>query len=456
MEQQYQCLIIGSGPGGYVAAIRAAQLGLKTAIIEKDQLGGRCLNYACIPAKAVLRSADIISEIEHAKEFGISAPQPTIDFEAVHNRQRQVINTLTGGVAMLLKKNGVEVIEGKAMLAGQLSVTVDQQEITASEAIILAAGSVPLPLPGGQFTERVIATEKAWALKELPEKIAVVGSGASGSELASAYARLGSKVQLIEIADRVLPSEDPDISRIAERAFKAQGIEVRTGQEAEHIEDHGSHVSYTLGEEAFEVDYLMVAAGREVDIDGLGLTVAGIELDQNRKIPVDKDMQTKVPGIYAIGDLVAGPALAHKASEEAIIAAEKIAGLQPHPLNYQMIPRATFCNPQIGSFGMSETEAKQAGHQITVGKAPYGAVGAGAVTGDKSGMVKIIGDKQYGEILGASIIGSKATELIQQLVNYEALEGGYPELARQIHGHPTLSEAILEAARSADGWIIHG
>lgn len=455
VERSFDLVVVGSGPGGYVAAIRAAQLGLKTAICEKDHLGGRCLNYACIPAKAVLRSADIASESEHGADYGIEVEGVSVNFPKVHERQRQVIETLTGGVAGLLKKNHVEVIPGRAMITAPGAVLVEEEEVKAS-SIILAAGSVPTPIPGSKFEGRIIATEQAWALEQLPGEIAVVGSGASGSELASAYARLGSEVMLLEALDRVLPSEDPDISRIAERGFKAQGIDVRTGARAENFASTQSSASFTLEGEQIEVDYLMIAAGREPDLMGLGLLNVGLELDPSKRIPVNSHMQTEVPGIYAIGDLTAGPALAHKASEEGIIAAEAAAGLDPHPLDQALIPRSTFCSPQIGSFGMTEQEAREAGLDITVGKAPYGAVGAGAVLGEKAGLVKIIGDKQYGEILGASIIGSKATELIQQLVNFAALEGGYPELARVIHGHPTLSEAILEAARSADGWIIHG
>lgn len=455
VQANYDCLVVGSGPGGYVAAIRAAQLGLTTAIVEKDRLGGRCLNYACIPAKAVLRSADILSEIGEAEEHGIEVGPAAVNFEAVHSHQRKVIDGLTQGVKGLLSKNQVEIIEGRAMLTGDGGVEVNGEEIKA-KAIILAAGSVPQEIPGLSFGEKIIPTEKAWALSELPGTIAVVGSGASGSELASAYARLGAEVLLIEIADRVLPGEDKDISRIAERGFKSQGIEVRTGAQIESVQEESGQVRFILDGEERGVDRMMIAAGRKADVQGLGIINAGLELNKDGKLDTDQRMETQVPGIYAIGDLAEGPALAHKASEEAIIAAEAAAGLETHPIDYRVIPRATFTTPQVGSFGLSEDEARAEGFEVVIGKAPYGSVGAGAVLGDKAGLVKIIGDKQYGEILGASIIGSKATELIQQLVNYEALEGGYPDLARQIHGHPTLSEAILEAARSADGWIIHG
>ncbi len=454
-ESAYDVIVIGSGPGGYVTAIRAAQLGFKTAVVEKDEVGGRCLNYACIPAKAVLRVADVASEIREAGEFGITVGAPTIDFAAVMERRNKVVKTLTGGVSGLFKKNGIELIEGSGSLAGEGRVKVGGDTYQA-KFIVLATGSVKRPIPGTEFGGRVIGTEEAWALSELPGTLAVIGSGASGSEIASAYARLGVKVQLFEALDRVLPSEDPDISKLAERGFKKQGIEVHIGTPVKDVKTGEKSVTFSYGEQSGEADYVVIAAGRGPDIDGLGLDTAGVKLDERGLIAVDGAMRTSAPGVYAIGDLVPGPALAHKASDEGVIAVEDAAGLATHPISYIDIPRATFCTPNVASFGLTEEQAKAQGYDVAVGKVQYGAVGAGTVYGDRQGLVKIIGDKQFGELLGAHIIGAKATELIQELVNAKLLEGGYPEVARIIHGHPTLSEAVMEAARAVDGWLIHG
>jgi dihydrolipoamide dehydrogenase len=355
-----------------------------------------------------------------------------------------------------MKKNKIEVIEGTASLVpGGGKVSVDGTEYTA-KTIILATGSVKRPIPGTSFGGRVIGTEEAWALPELPARLAVIGSGASGSEIASAYARLGSKVQLFEALDRVLPTEDVDISRIAERGFKKQGIDVHTGVLVGDVVSGEDSVTFQYGEESGEADWVVIAAGRGPDVEALGLEAAGIKLGERGLIEVDGALRTSVPGVYAIGDIVPGPALAHKAMEEGIIAIEDAAGLSTHPIAYGDIPRATFCTPNVASFGLTEAQAREQGYDVVVGKVPYGAVGAGTVYGDRTGQVKIIGDKQYGELLGAHIVGAKATDLIQELVNTKALEGGYPEVARIVHGHPTMSEALNEAARAADGWLIHG
>jgi dihydrolipoamide dehydrogenase len=455
-ESSYDCVVIGSGPGGYVAAIRAAQLGMKTAIVEKDVIGGRCLNYACIPAKAVLRTADVLQEIRDAGEFGLKVGEPEVDFAAVGARREKVIKTLTGGVSGLMKKNEVDVLEGFGTVTKDGNVTVEGKAIEVAKAVILACGSVKKPIPGTEFGGRVIGTEEAWALSELPATMVVVGAGASGTEIASAYARLGTKVQLFEGLDRVLPSEDPDISKLAERGFKKQGIEVHTKTFVENVKTDNDKVSFTFGDESGEAEWLVIAAGRGPDVEGLGLDEAGVKLTEQGLIEVDGALRTSVKGVWAIGDLVPGPALAHKASDEGIIAVEDAAGLQTHPLVHVDIPRATFCTPNVASFGLTEAQAKEAGHDVVVGKLQYGAVGAGTVYGDRTGLVKVVGEKKYGELLGGHIIGAKATELIQELVNVRALEGGYPEVARIVHGHPTLSEAVMEAARAADGWLIHG
>ena len=454
-ESAYDCIVIGSGPGGYVAAIRAAQLGMKTAIVEKDRIGGRCLNYACIPAKAVLRVADIVSEIDEASEFGITVPERSIDFAAVGERRLKVIKTLTGGVGALMKKNKIDVIEGEGSLTAGANVRVGDDEIEA-KTVILATGSVPKPIPGTEFGGRVIGTEEAWALEDLPQRLAVVGAGASGAEIASAYGRLGSEVLLFEALDRVLPTEDADISKVAGRTLRKQNIAIHTGTLVEDVKTSDSSVSFRHGDKQSEVDWLVIAAGRGPDIDALGLEHAGVKLGDYGLIEGDGRLRTAVSGVYAIGDLVPGPALAHKASDEGIIAVEDAAGRDVHPIEYQDIPRATFCEPNVASFGLTEEQAREQGFDVVVGRLQYGAVGAGTVYGDRGGVVKIIGETKYGELIGGHIVGAKATDLIQELVNAKALEGGFSEVARIVHGHPTFSEAVMEAARAADGWLIHG
>ena len=490
MAGTYDCIVIGAGPGGYVAAIRAAQLGLRTAVVERDQLGGRCLNYACIPAKAVLRSADLLSEIREAGEFGIRVASVEVDYAAVQARRERVVGTLTGGVGSLFKKNGVEVLAGEATLVpagdgvaganggggeARPRVRVGEEEYEAT-TVVLATGSVGRSIPGVELGGRVLGTEQAWALPEVPARLAVVGAGASGAEIASAFVRLGSEVLLFEALDRVLPTEDVDVSRLVERGLRRDGVRVYTstaiadvqvGEAIVAFSSPGSAGGGTSGgegdaagggaaSEAAEVEYLVIAAGRAPDVEGLGLAAAGVGLDERGLVRVDGAQRTTAPGVYAIGDLVAGPALAHKASDEGIIAVEDAAGLPTHPLVHEDIPRATFCAPNVGSFGLTEEQARAQGYDVVVGKVPYGAVGGGTVYGDRTGLVKVVGEARYGELLGGHIVGTRATELIQELVAVRALEGGVPEVARTVHGHPTLSEAVMEAARAADGWLIHG
>ena len=418
-SSSYDCVVIGSGPGGYVAAIRAAQLGLRTAVVESDVVGGRCLNYACIPAKAVLRVADVLQEVRDADDFGIKVAEPQIDFAAVGQRRERVIKTLTGGVSGLFKKNGIDYVEGHGSVTADANVKVggnfDGDELEASKGVILATGSVPRPIPGTSFGGRVIGTEEAWALSELPSSMAVVGAGASGTEIASAYARMGVAVTLFEALDRVLPTEDADVSKVAERSFKKQGITVHTGRFVENVQTTETSCTFTHGDQAGEADWLVIATGRGPDVEGLGLEEAGVKLDDAGLIAVDGALRTSAAGVWAIGDLVAGPALAHKASDEGLIAAEAIAGRETHPIEYGDIPRATFCTPNVGSFGLTEEQAREAGHDVVVGKLQYGAVGAGTVYGDRAGLVKVVGDRRYGELLGGHIVGSRATELIQEL-----------------------------------------
>jgi dihydrolipoamide dehydrogenase len=455
MPESYDVVVIGAGPGGYVAAIRAAQLGKTTAIVERDAIGGRCLNYACIPAKAVLRAADVLSEVREADDFGISVPEPEVDFTKVVARRAQVVKTLTGGVSGLIRKNRIEVIEGSGSLNADANVVVGDRTIEA-RAVILATGSVKRPLPGVSFGQRVIGTEEAWALEQLPASMAVLGAGASGAEIASAFARLGTRVHLFEALDRVLPTEDPEISKLARRSFKKQGIDVKTSTLISDVSSGDGAVTFAYGEDRGEAEWLVVAAGRGPDVEGLGLEAAGVALAESGLIAVDEHLRTSRAGVWAIGDLVHGPALAHKASDEGIIAVEDAAGLDVHGLSYADIPRATFCMPNVASFGLTEAQAVGAGYDVVVGRVPYGAVGAGTVYGDRGGLVKIVGERTYGELLGGHIIGAKSTELIQELVSAKLLEGGLPEVARMIHGHPTMSEAVMEAARAADGWLVHG
>jgi dihydrolipoamide dehydrogenase len=429
---------------------------MSTAVVEKDQVGGRCLNYACIPAKAVLRSADILHEIDDAAEFGIKVASREVDFGAISERRAKVVKTLTGGVSGLFKKNKIDVIEGSGAVTKDGNVRVGDQEYEARKAVVLATGSVKKPLPGIDFGGRVIGTEEAWQLQELPKTLAVIGAGASGTEIASAYGRLGTDVLLFEALDRVLPTEDADISKAAGRGLAKQNMKIHLSTLVKDVSSGDSSVSFTHGDQQGEADYLVIAAGRGPDVEGLGLDEAGIELDERGLIKVDGALRTSVKGVYAIGDLVLGPALAHKASDEGVIAVEDAAGLETHPIEYIDIPRATFCSPNVASFGLTEAQAREQGLDVVVGKVNYGAVGAGTVYGDRGGVIKVIGDRQYGELVGGHIVGAKATELIQELVNARALEGGFPEVARIVHGHPTLSEGVMEAARAADGWLIHG
>ena len=453
-ESRYDCIVIGSGPGGYVAAIRAAQLGMKTAVVEKDAIGGRCLNYACIPAKAVLRAADVLSEVQHAGDFGIKVGAPEVDFAGVEGHRDKVIKTLTSGVSMLLKKNKVDVIAGEGALTPNGNVAVNGDEIEAGN-VILATGSIANPILGLEFGGKVLDTQAAWLLHELPKKLAVIGAGASGTEIASAYGRLGTEVVLLEALPQILPLEDVDIAKAAAREIGKQ-VKIVTGANIDKVDVTKKGVSIDWGEGAQEFDYVAIAAGRSPDDEALGLEAAGVELTDRGLVKVDGQQKTSKDGVYAIGDIVPGPALAHKASEEGVIAIEAAAGLNPHPLDHSAIPAATFTSPQVASFGLTEAQAKEQGYDVAVGKIPRGAVGAPTVYGDRGGMIKIVGDKKYGEILGAHIVSAKAADLIEELVVAKELEGGYPELARTIHPHPAFAEAVLEAARATDGWLIHG
>ncbi|HSK49254.1 MAG TPA: dihydrolipoyl dehydrogenase [Solirubrobacterales bacterium] len=454
MGDSFQTIVIGGGPGGYVAAIRAAQLGRRTAVVERDKAGGRCLNYACIPAKTILRTAEIYAEARGSAELGVVAENVSLDWDAVGKRRAAVSDSLSGGVKMLWDKNKVTMIEGDGSLTAEGNVKVGEETYEA-ESIVLATGSVSLPIPGVEFGGRVLDTWGAWSLPELPRKIAVVGAGASGAEIASAYSRFGVEVILIEMLDQILPAEDKDMAKVVERAFKKGGIEISTGAPVENVEAGADSVKFTYGDKSAEVDYLCIAGGRGPDVEGLGLQEAGVELEENGKVKVDEYQRTTNSKVYAIGDLVNRKALAHKASEEGVVAVEHAAGVETHPVDQELMVGATFCHPQVASVGLTEAAAKEAGHEVKVGKQKIAGEGAGTVYDDKDGLVKLVVDAKYGEVLGAHIVGNRACDMIAELVATMALEGGYQELSRIVHPHPTVSEAVLDAARAVDGWPIH-
>jgi dihydrolipoamide dehydrogenase len=454
MADSFDQIVIGGGPGGYVAAIRAAQLGQKTAVVERDKAGGRCLNYACIPAKTVLRTAEIYHEARNSESLGVVGNDVSLDWEALHRRREEVSQTLSGGVEGLWKKNKIEFIHGDASLTADGNVKVGDETYEA-KAVTLATGSVALPIPGVEFGGRVLETWGAWSLNERPKRIAVVGAGASGAELASAYSRFGTEVLLIEMLDQILPAEDKDMAKVVERVFKKQGIEISTGTPVQNVEAGESSVKFTYGDNSAEVDYLMIAGGRAPDVEGLGLQEAGVELEENGKVKVDEYQRTTNQKVFAIGDLVNQKALAHKASEEGVVAVEAAAGVETQPVHQNLMVGATFCHPQVASVGLTEAQAKEAGHEVKVGKQKIAGEGAGTVYEDKDGLVKLVVETKYGEILGAHIVGNRACDMIAELVAAMELEGGYQELARTVHPHPTVSEAVLDAARAVDGWAIH-
>jgi dihydrolipoamide dehydrogenase len=450
----FDVIVVGGGPGGYVAAIRAAQLGQKTAVVEMDKPGGRCLNYACIPAKTILHSAEVFDAAENSAHLGIKVSKVTVDWPGVQKRRADISAQLSGGVKMLWDKNKIEMIEGEGTLTpdGKVKVGADEH---GAKAVILATGSVAMPIPGVEFGDRVLDTWGAWSLKKMPKKLIVVGAGASGAEIASGYGRFGVEVTLVEMLDQLLPAEDADIAKVVARAFKKQNITTMLGTAIEDVTATKTAVKAKAGSETLEADYLVIAGGRKPDTEALNLEAAGVELEEDGRVRIDEYQRTSKERIYAIGDLVRGPALAHKASEEGVVAAETAAGAPTHAIDPDGIPGATFCHPQVASVGLTEAQAKATGKEIKVGRFKLGAIGAGPVYDDVLGMIKIVGDPEYGEILGAHIVGNRACDMIAELVVTRELEGGYPELARIIHPHPTISEAILDAARAVDGWATH-
>jgi dihydrolipoamide dehydrogenase len=455
MADAYDVIVIGGGPGGYVAAIRAAQLGRNTAVVEKDKPGGRCLNYACIPAKTMLYTAEIYDHARNGADLGIKADGASLDWEALAARRAKVSDGLSGGVKFLWDRNKVDFIEGEGSLTADGNVESGGNTYEAG-SVVLATGSIALPIPGTEFGGRVVDTWGAWSLPDLPKKIAVVGAGASGAEIASAYGRYGTEVILIEMLDQILPAEDKDMARVVERAFRKQNITISTGTPVESVDAGKSSVKVKYGGTEAQVDYLCIAGGRGPDTEALNLGRAGIETEEGGKIKVDAYRQTTNPKVYAIGDLVGHKALAHKAMEEGVVAVERASGLEADPVDENLVAGATFCHPQVASVGITEAQAREAGRDVKVGRFKLGAVGAGAVYDDRDGLVKIVADSEYGEILGAHVVGNRACDMVSELVDTMALEGGCQELARIVHPHPTISEAVLDAARAVDGWAIHG
>ncbi|MBJ7348355.1 MAG: dihydrolipoyl dehydrogenase, partial [Thermoleophilaceae bacterium] len=457
-DARFDLIVVGAGPGGYVAAIRAAQLGLSVAVVERDQVGGRCLNYACIPAKAVLRSADVLAEVQQAAGFGVvadGAAGATIDFPTVAKRRDRVVRTLTGGVKGLMTKNNITVLAGTASLAKTVAGTEPVVTVTGPEGkvdftagnVVLATGSNANPIMGVPFGGPVLDTAATWLLGERPSSLAVIGAGASGVEVASAFGRFGTAVTLIEALPQILPAEDSEISELAAKELAKQNIEIITSAQLTAITPAQASVTLTIAGEQRVFDAVCIAAGRAPDIAALELASSGVTLDANGQIAVNDHLRTANPNIFAIGDLVRGPALAHKASEEGIVAAEAAAGHpEPETVDHRFIPRATFCSPQVASIGLTEAQAVATGAQIAVGRFPLAAAGAATVYGDRTGMVKLIGDTTTGELLGAHIVGAKAADLIAELAVARAAQVGYADLARIVHPHPTLSEALLEAA----------
>ena len=461
---KFDVLIIGSGPGGYVAAIRAAQLGLKTGVVEKENLGGICLNWGCIPTKSLLKSALVYDYFKHAEDYGISlSGQAEPDFMAIIKRSRGVAEGMSKGVQFLLKKNKVEVLTGTGRLSGQHKVEVTDPEGKKididADHIILATGARSRELPNLKIDgKKIIGYRKAMSLAELPESMLVIGSGAIGSEFAYFYNSMGTRVTLVEVLPNVVPLEDEEVSKQLERSFKKAGMKVMTGSTVESVDTKGEKCKVKIntkkGEEEIEVDIVLSAVGISPNLEDIGLEDLSIETE-NGKIKVDEYMRTNVEGIYAIGDIVPGPALAHKASAEGILCVEKIAGHHTETIDYANIPACTYTSPEVASVGMTENAAKEAGYEIKVGKFPFSASGKASAAGQKDGFVKMIFDAKYGELLGAHMIGANVTEMIAEIVVARKLETTGYELIKSVHPHPTMSEAVMEAAAAAYGEVIH-
>jgi len=464
----YDLIIIGSGPGGYVAAIRASQLKMKVAVIERAELGGICLNWGCIPTKSLLKSAQVFEYLTHASDYGISiSGDIKPDFSAIVSRSRNVANGMSKGVQFLFKKNNIEHLKGFGSLAGinkaEVEVEVEAPDRTrkkySSRNVILATGARSKELPNlKQDGKKIIGYREAMTLEKLPESMLVVGSGAIGSEFANFYQSLGTNVTLVEFLPRIVPVEDEEVSKQLERSFKKIKMKVMTDSTVESVDTSKEKCVVTIktpkGQEVAEADIVLSAIGITANIEDIGLEKAGVKTDKG-KVVVDDYYQTSVPGIFAIGDIVHGPALAHVASAEGIICVEKIAGLSVEPLDYKNIPGCTYTNPEIASCGLTEAAAREAGYDIKVGKFPFTASGKASASGTKDGFIKLIFDSAYGELLGAHMIGANVTELIAEIVVARKLETTAYEIIKSVHPHPTMSEAIMEAAAAAYGEVIH-
>lgn len=465
MASQYDLIIIGSGPGGYVAAIRASQLGLKTAIVERENLGGICLNWGCIPTKALLKSAQVFEYIKHAKDYGISIKGETdADFGAVIKRSRGVAEGMSKGVQFLMKKNKIDIIDGTAKVkpGKKVAVTGKDGNVTDYEAkhIIIATGGRARQLPNVPIDgQKVIDYRKAMILDKRPDKMLIIGSGAIGVEFAYVYASMGTQVTIVEFLPNVVPVEDEDISKELAKQYKKLGVDIYTGSEVTKVDTSGKgckvYVKTPTGEKTFDVDVVLSAAGVVANIENIGLEAVGITTDRG-KIVTDEYYRTVVDGYYAIGDCTKGQALAHVASAEGIICVEKIAG-QPHvePLDYNNIPGCTYCTPEIASVGYTEKAARDAGYELKVGKFPFSASGKAKAAGAPEGFVKVIFDAKYGEFLGAHFIGANVTEMIAEVVAARKLETTGEEILKTVHPHPTMSEAVKEATEVAYGEAIH-
>ncbi|WP_292891746.1 dihydrolipoyl dehydrogenase [Nonlabens sp.] len=460
---KYDVIVLGSGPGGYVTAIRASQLGLKTAIIEKESLGGVCLNWGCIPTKALIKSADVFNYLNHAADYGLKADNVDKDFTAVVKRSRDVADGMSKGVQFLLKKNKIDVIMGYGTIKKGKKIEVKAEDGSTStveaDHIIIATGSKSRVLPNlPQDGKKVIGYREAMTLKEQPKKLVVVGSGAIGVEFAYFYNAMGTEVTIIEYLDRIVPVEDIDISKQMERSFKKSGINVMTSSEVTSVDTSGDGVKVKVktkkGEEVIEADVVLSAVGIETNLANIGLEEVGISTDRG-KVLVNQWYQTNLPGYYAIGDITAGPALAHVASAEGILCVEKIANMHVEPLDYGNIPGCTYSNPEIASVGMTEAQAKEAGYEIKVGKFPFSASGKASASGTKEGFVKVIFDAKYGEWLGCHMIGAGVTDMIAEAVIARKLETTGHEVLKTVHPHPTMSEAVMEAVADAYGEVIH-
>ena len=460
----YDLLIIGSGPGGYVAAIRASQLKMKVAVVEKAEIGGICLNWGCIPTKSLLKSSQVLDYLNHASDYGIrieGGVNP--DFKAIIARSRSIADGMSRGVQFLFRKNNIELIKGSGTLAKNNTVEVKDTEgnvknYTAT-GIILATGARSKVLPNLiQDGIKIIGYREAMNLDKQPESMVVVGSGAIGSEFACFYQSLGTNITLVEFLPRIVPNEDEEVSKQLERSFKKMKMRVLTDSTVESVDTSGEKCKVKIktpkGFEEAEADIVFSAVGVSANIEGIGLENAGVETEKG-KIVVDDYYRTNIPGVFAIGDIVHGPALAHVASAEGIICVEKIAGLDPDPLDYKNIPLCTYTNPEIASCGLTETAAREAGYDIRVGKFPFTASGKASASGSKDGFVKLIFDSAYGELLGAHMIGANVTELISEIIVARKLETTAHELIKAVHPHPTMSEAIMEAAAAAYGEVIH-